>query len=96
MRAREAEDVATVFAIVARENNLAIGTILCMNANDASRSVEIGYSLAAAYWGRGLMTEALRAWIHYGINHHAMHRLSAQTDPRNLASARLLVSFRPQ
>lgn len=93
MRTHESEGAATVFAIAERESNLAIGTILYLRADEASQRVEIGYSLAAAQWGRGLMCEALRAWIDYGIRVHALHRLEAQTDPRNHASARLLLGL---
>jgi [ribosomal protein S5]-alanine N-acetyltransferase len=90
MRLIEADGSATVFTIAERESNLAIGTILYLRGDDASQRAEVGYTLASHHWGRGLMTEALRAWVGYGIEAHRLHRIEAQIDPRNAASARVL------
>jgi [ribosomal protein S5]-alanine N-acetyltransferase len=55
-----------------------------------SRRAEIGYSMAADAWGKGLMGEALRALLDYGFGELQLNRIEADIDPRNTASARSL------
>jgi ribosomal-protein-alanine N-acetyltransferase len=54
----------------------------------AHRRAEIGYDLAPAWWGQGLMTEALRAVLRHGVDVMGLHRISACIHPENLASLR--------
>jgi len=51
---------------------------------------EIGYMLLPAYWGRGLMYEALQAVIHYGFHTLGLHSIEANVNPANAASIGLL------
>jgi RimJ/RimL family protein N-acetyltransferase len=51
---------------------------------------EIGYVLRRDCWGQGLMGEAVAALLGYGFGTLALHRISATTDPQNIASARVL------
>ena len=50
---------------------------------------EIGYLLAPAVWGKGLATEAMAAFIDHRRRSGGTE-LTADTDPRNVPSARLL------
>lgn len=50
----------------------------------------VGYDLAAAYRRRGIMTEALMAVLRYGFETTRLNKVEACTDPRNVASIRLL------
>jgi RimJ/RimL family protein N-acetyltransferase len=67
-----------------------IGSLSLFNLSPANRRGEIGYALARAYWGQGLMQEALAAFVGYLLGDFALHRLEADVDPRNLASVRSL------
>jgi len=49
-----------------------------------------GYDLAAAYRRRGVMTDALMAVLRYGFETMRLNKVEACTDPRNVASIRLL------
>lgn len=51
---------------------------------------EIGYDLHPDYWGKGIMTEAVKAMIEFGFGKMNLHSVEANTDPQNAASARLL------
>ncbi|MFI5385763.1 MAG: GNAT family N-acetyltransferase [Fimbriimonadales bacterium] len=53
-------------------------------------SCNLGYSIAEAEQGKGLMTEALRAAIDYVFGELRLHRIEANYMPRNAASARVL------
>ena len=55
----------------------------------AWRLPEVGYYLAREAWGQGLALEALRAFTVHAFAHRTDH-LTADVDPRNLPSLRLL------
>jgi ribosomal-protein-alanine N-acetyltransferase len=50
----------------------------------------LGYQIAAAHEGRGLMTEALRATNEFVFDAIRLHRLMANYRPENVRSGRLL------
>lgn len=56
---------------------------------DSPASVELGWTFSPAESGHGYATEAVRALIDLVFDLPAVHRVSAQMDGRNVASARL-------
>lgn len=50
---------------------------------------ELGWVFSPEHGGRGFATESARALVDLAFGHYPLHRLMAQLDPRNLASARL-------
>lgn len=56
----------------------------------ASHRAEIGYWLARPYWGQGVMTDAVRAYVQYAFNELDLLRLTAHVLTFNLGSARVL------
>ena len=54
------------------------------------RLPEIGYMLHPDFWGQGLAREALSAIIAHVFATHAIDAITADVDPRNEASLRLL------
>ncbi len=67
-----------------------IGTIGFMWVQEDNAAAEVGYSLAREYWGRGLMTEALRAVLQYGFDHMQLNRIEAQHETTNPASGAVM------
>jgi ribosomal-protein-alanine N-acetyltransferase len=51
---------------------------------------EVAFHLARAYWGQGLMPEAVRAVLAFGFERLRLHRIQATCDPANGRSARVL------
>ena len=51
----------------------------------------VGYDLSAAHRRRGIMTDALMAVLRYGFETMRLNKVEACTDPRNVASIRLLM-----
>jgi len=86
-----ADGTSITFAMQRREDRAVIGNVMFFRIHEESRRAEIGYSMARAYWGRGYMDEALRAFIDYGFGSMKLNRIEADIDPRNAASARSLV-----
>jgi len=62
---------------------------VCIGKVGMWRPSEIGFILARAYWGQGLATEALTAFLAHAFTGITDH-LTADVDPRNLASLALL------
>jgi RimJ/RimL family protein N-acetyltransferase len=54
------------------------------------RSAALTYCLSDAAWGRGYATEAARALLLLAFDALDLNRVQAETDTRNLASARVL------
>jgi ribosomal-protein-alanine N-acetyltransferase len=54
------------------------------------RCGQIGYELHPEYWGKGLMTEAVRAVVACGHETFRLNRIDAWTMPGNAASDRVL------
>merc|ERR1712000_215870 len=50
----------------------------------------LGYFLGKPFWGKGYMTESLRALIPYAFNEKGVHRLEASTFANNIGSCKVL------
>ena len=55
-----------------------------------ARSADLGYWLTEPFWGRGIMTEAVRAVVPYAMKRFGLCRLEAAVLARNPASMRVL------
>ena len=58
--------------------------------NPDFRSAALGYCLAEAAWGHGFATEGAAALLTWAFETLDLNRVQAETDTRNLASARVL------
>lgn len=54
------------------------------------RTAEIGYWIGAAFWGRGIATEAVTLVTDWAFGAHGFLRIFAQPFARNVASRRVL------
>ncbi|GIM92213.1 GNAT family N-acetyltransferase [Paractinoplanes toevensis] len=54
---------------------------------------EIGYGIHPDRWGRGIATAAARELLRMAFTERGRHRVYATCDPRNMASARVLVKI---
>ena len=61
----------------------AIATCLLFQFEQKSARAELGYVLARAHWGKGLMREALDAVLGHAFGPMGVRRLEAHVDPRN-------------
>jgi RimJ/RimL family protein N-acetyltransferase len=76
------------------------GWMLCLRGTDTPigsigvgfdvHGAVIGYVLGRAYWGRGLMTEAVRYVAAWALAQPPLFRVWAFCDAENLASARVM------
>jgi [ribosomal protein S5]-alanine N-acetyltransferase len=79
----------TAFAIASKSE--AIGSIGLMPGQDVHRfAAELGYWLAEPFWGKGIMTQAVKALSEYAFNELGFCRIYAEPYTTNPASARVL------
>jgi ribosomal-protein-alanine N-acetyltransferase len=52
--------------------------------------IEVGYSIAKRYWGRGIGTEAAKGWMEFGFNNFSLDRIVAVAFVENTASRRIM------
>jgi RimJ/RimL family protein N-acetyltransferase len=77
------------YAIERTEDRAHIGDV-GVDLHENRMQAEIGFTLAPAYQGRGYAAEAVRALLDDLFTIRGLHKVSAEADARNLASARLL------
>jgi len=56
----------------------------------AGRLPDFGFIIHPDFWGRGIATEASKAFIDYAFNQTSATELAADVDPRNWASLQVL------
>ena len=79
----------TSFAITVGEE--AVGGIGLVLQEDIERcSAEVGYWLGQPYWGRGILTVALKAFTRYALSEFGLTRLYAVPFLENQASIKVL------
>lgn len=80
------------FGIARRADGVLLGICSLFSFNLPSRRAEMGYALGRPFWGKGYMHEALCALLDHAFDPQALnlHRVEADIDPRNHASAKTL------
>ena len=78
------------WAIALKESGSVIGNISVVRLEEAIEEAEIGYCMGRAYWGRGIMPEALRAVMDYLFDTVGVNRIMAGYDVNNPKSGRVM------
>ena len=77
--AKEAAEDPSVYmwAIERKDLGQVIGSLSAVRMDETTESVELGYCIGKAWWGQGLMTEAVRAVCSYFFSEVGVRRISA-------------------
>ena len=67
-----------------------IGTISVVDHDDRAEKASIGYCIGTQWWGRGVMTEALKRVIAFLFDEVGLQRVDSSHDPRNPASGAVM------
>ena len=78
------------WAVVLKTLGEPIGSLSVVRMQEEIRAAELGYCIGRAWWGQGLMPEAVRAVCAYLIEQAGMNRVSACHDAENLKSGRVM------
>ena len=84
------EKRAIRWAITQHNNDTVLGSCGFHHIVPVHHRAEIGYELASAYWRQGIMFEVVQAVARFGLAEMGLHRIEANVDPQNSASANLL------
>ena len=76
-------------ALAVEHEGEVVGDVALWATDETGAVGELGWAFHPAVAGRGLATEAAAALLDIAFGHYGMHRVTAQLDPRNVASARL-------
>lgn len=78
------------WAIELKETGEVVGNISVVKLNERIEAADIGYCMGKAWWGRGIMPEALRAVIAYLFEEVGLNRVAACHDVNNPKSGRVM------
>ena len=78
------------FAIVSKKESRMIGTCGFTHLDPINHSAEIGYVIAAPYWGKGIASEACAMILRFAFCNLGLHRVEARYMPGNAASRRVM------
>lgn len=71
-------------------SNKVIGTCGYLNYEADHNRIEIGYDLSPESWGKGIMTEALKAILDFAFHNMSINKVEAQITSENDSSLHLL------
>ena len=78
------------WAVTLKDSDEFIGTIDYVMLDHNERIGEIGYALSHLYWGKGYMSEAAKAVLHYGFTELHLERIQARCFAENIGSERVM------
>jgi RimJ/RimL family protein N-acetyltransferase len=81
------EDIRFPYFVELKDEHTVVGVV---EARISGWKMEIGYVLSRRYWGQGLMPEAARTVVEWGLSQSQIYRVWAVCDVENAASARVL------
>ena len=91
IQAMLSSDKTESFAFAITINDKVIGSIgVFRQANIHRRTAELGYYIAENYWGKGIMTEAVKQICNYVFKNSDIIRIYAEPFAHNTASCRVL------
>ena len=84
-------DKNDTFAFAITADDKVIGSIGAFRqTNIHGRAAELGYYIAEEYWGKGIMTEAVKQLCEYMFSHTDVIRIYAEPFAHNIGSQRVL------
>ena len=81
--------IAYRYAVILRSENRLIGYLSFLGIDEKERSGDIGYGLLREYWGKGIMTEAVKALL-FRLKADGFRYATATHDVQNPASGRVM------
>jgi len=87
----EREGTGKWWAVRAAEGGEFLGAIGINHIHPVHKRCELGYWLLPEHWGKGIIHEALGRVLDHAFNTLGLHRVTAEVETENAASARVLL-----
>lgn len=71
--------------------NKVIGSVGLFHVDDTADACEVGASLGSRWWGRGIVTEAVKALIDFAFHEIGAHRVYASHHIDNVGSGKVML-----
>ncbi|HEX5024481.1 MAG TPA: GNAT family N-acetyltransferase [Agriterribacter sp.] len=81
------------WAVCSPDGSMFYGAAGVYHVNEIHRKAEIGFWLLPAYWGKGIMKEAIPLILDYAFKHFDIHRMEAFVETENRNSKTLLTQL---
>lgn len=81
--------IAYRYAVILRSESSVIGYLSFLGIDEKERRGDIGYGLLREYWGKGIMTEAVKALL-FRLKADGFRYATATHDVQNPASGRVM------
>ncbi len=78
------------WAIVWKDGDILIGDIEAGTIDEYQQTGNLGYCLSKAWWGRGIMTEALTEVLRYCFEEVGVERIDGSHAAENIGSGRVM------
>jgi ribosomal-protein-alanine N-acetyltransferase len=78
------------WAIVLKDADMLIGNIVIMISNEYDMCGEAAYCIGRQYWSQGVITEALKAVLKFGLTEVSFNRIEAYHSVNNIASGKVM------
>ena len=79
------------WGIQIKENSKMVGTVGFVKWDKENKTGEIGYALSQEYWGKGIITEAVKEIVKFGFDKMELKKITAHCISENLASEKVLL-----
>ncbi len=90
MRKMVADNEGVTWAMTLKDDPKLMGHISFHRLIKEHDRAEVGYMMHPDFYGKGMMSEALKAVLHYGFNTMGLHSVEAIASPLNSASIKIL------
>ena len=81
-------------AICSEDNQTFYGAVGLNNRNHVHKKAELGFWLLPAYWGKGIIHEAVPLICEYGFREMMLHRIEAMVETENIKSKNALLKLK--
>ena len=78
------------WGIELKSNKKIIGTAGFVGWDREKKEMEVGYALAQNYWGKGIVTEAIKEVVKFGFEQLELSSITSRCKPVNIGSYRVL------
>ncbi len=78
------------WVISLKADKVLIGTVCLWNFDTEKETADLGYELSPAHQGKGIMLEAVKSIVDFGLNVLGLKMILALTHPENESSRKLL------